>query len=95
MSEIEDKLQKDSMTIKEQIMNLKNTISKFKNDMLGSSAKKNDDFVSKLNVNISNDKEEIDENKSNNRVEDNSDKYLKFSSVLSRSLLSLLFIFLG
>lgn len=79
MSEIEDKLQKDSMTIKEQIMNLKNTISKFKNDMLGSSAKKNDDFVSKLNVNISNDKEEIDENKSNNRVEDNSDKYLKFS----------------
>ena len=67
MSEIEDKLQKDSMTIKEQIMNLKNTISEFKNDMLGSSAKKHDDFVSKLNVNISNDKEEIDENKNNNR----------------------------
>ena len=68
MTEIEEKLQRDSMTIKEQIMNLQNTIKKFKADMLGSSQKKTD-----LDVNekkIKNVYKEEDNNKVINKNKD-------------------------
>ena len=39
-NEIEEKLERDNLTIKEQILNLQNTIKKLKKDMLSSKGSK-------------------------------------------------------
>ena len=55
MSDIEEKLERDSLTIKEQIMNLQNTIKKLKNDMLTSNNNtlpQNNEITSTINNNI-------------------------------------------
>lgn len=88
MTEIEEKLQRDSMTIKEQIMNLQNTIKKFKADMLGSSQKKTELDVNEKKIknvykeeednhNINKNESKEDINEDDNVI--NNDKYLKFS----------------